>query len=68
MKRITGNTVKAKIRAIAGVDVLRVTSQGGNAFVVYLKDVNDNSKVCFAINRAGWFRSFNNETRIGVEV
>ena len=68
MPRITGNTVKAKIKSISGVDVLRVTSQGANAYVVYLKDVSDNFKVCYALNRAGYRRTFNNETQIGVEV
>ena len=66
--KITGNTIKAKIKSLSGVSAKMVSSDGGNHFTVYLENRADNFKVAYAIHRAGWKRTANNESNICIEV
>lgn len=64
--KVTGNTIKAKIKAISGISV-KVANDGGNHFTVYLNDRSENFKVAYAIHRAGWKRTANNDSNICIE-
>lgn len=66
--KITGNTIKAKIKNINGTIVSHVVNDGGNHFTVYLESTADNFKVAYAISRAGWKRTANNGKSICIEI
>lgn len=65
--KITGNTIKSKIRSINGTEVKSVANNGGNTFTVYLNDEADNFKVAYALMRAGYKRTANNGMSISIE-